>query len=155
MFKSNIHAYTSSDTPFDRHDKIWLLNGYQRLWDLAVSWLQKTFPAPKETTTQIVVRVIAAAGTLFTQGRCTDQDLQLVHIVLQKLGDLLATDDLSYFPVIQLELSQLINRVVDMLRCTARRASITDKSILLNNAMTERLAFFQSLEPRLQVTEHE
>ncbi|PYH81420.1 protein kinase [Aspergillus uvarum CBS 121591] len=152
MFKSNIHAYTSSAAPFDRHDKIWLWNGYQRLWDLAISWLQKTLPAPKETTTQICVRVIAAAGTLFTEGRCTDQDLELVHIVLQKLADILTTDDLRDFPVVQLELSHLLNRVVDILRCTVRCTSITDKSNLLKKAMTERLAFFRSLEPRLQTS---
>ncbi|RAL13613.1 protein kinase MEC1 [Aspergillus homomorphus CBS 101889] len=153
MLKSNIHACHHSDTPYNREDKIWLLNGYQRLWDLAIFWIRKRSPASNETSTKMCVRVIATARTLCTLERHTAPDFELAYLILQKMAEILATDDLSNFPVVQLEVSQLIDILADMLLCTPYSISIREKSVLLNYAMTkERLSFFQSLEPRLQAS---
>ncbi|PYH47273.1 protein kinase MEC1 [Aspergillus saccharolyticus JOP 1030-1] len=153
MFKFNINAYMFSDMPYDRQDMLWFLNGYQRLWDLAILWLRKKFSAPNKTSTQICVRVAAAAGALCTQGKYADQDFELARIVLSKVADMLTGDDLVDFPIVQLEVSHLLDIIVEMWRCKVQYASITDKSVLLSYAMTKkRPTFFQSLEPRLQAS---
>ncbi|KAL3460576.1 hypothetical protein BJX64DRAFT_278456 [Aspergillus heterothallicus] len=111
--------FFSRKTPSVRQNLAWILDGYQRLWNVASSWLQNPISDVAECRVEICSRFLASIWSCWLSG--VSSEMEIVYDFLETLVNMPCADLLIHSPTLQLELGQFIDEIIKFPRCTGRR----------------------------------
>ncbi|KAJ0422527.1 hypothetical protein BJY00DRAFT_69114 [Aspergillus carlsbadensis] len=134
-------------TPSIRQNLAWILDGYQRLWNVASNWLQNSIADIIEPKVEICSRFLTSIWLCWLSE--VSSEMELAYDFIETLVNMSFTDILIHSPILQLELGQFIDDSTKLLGCTGRHLKcITRLQPSLSDAI--KRPAFQSLEPNLQ-----
>ncbi|KAL4976514.1 hypothetical protein BDW66DRAFT_166349 [Aspergillus desertorum] len=130
-----------------RQNLAWIINCYQRLWDVLSIWLRCSSLGNIESKVETCSRVLTS---IRTYGSCgTWPGTEIAYDVPRMLGDILSLGHLDHYPFLQVELSHIIDDLSCLDAYTEGRLK-SIKRLLSPLSDTMKKTTFKTLEPHLQ-----
>ncbi|KAL4915148.1 hypothetical protein BDW62DRAFT_203876 [Aspergillus aurantiobrunneus] len=130
-----------------RQNLAWILNGYQRLWNVLSSWLWSANLDNLDSKVEICSRFLTSMRMYCL---CeTPSEMEIAYGFLQALSDILTSDVLDHSPSLQLHLGKFIDDLADIPDFTDRRVKYITKLLPPLTDATKKTTFI-SLELHLQ-----
>ncbi|KAB8231016.1 protein kinase MEC1 [Aspergillus alliaceus] len=146
------HSCVTSKDYTVQQNVTWLLNGYQRLWNITFHWLQCAQPDTIENKYNACLQFVACIRSCCNKAVFSPPDIELTYGLLRILEDLFALDKLDQSSALQRELGQLLDTFTNRSECT--RALIKCIRTTIYPALSgvcKMPCRFQTFEIQLQV----
>ncbi|KAL4956177.1 hypothetical protein BDW69DRAFT_181790 [Aspergillus filifer] len=130
-----------------RQNLAWVLNGYQRIWNVLAGWLRGSNLHDLEIKIEICIHFLTSLRMYWaSEATC---EMEATYDFFPTLGDLLTSEYLDHSPSIQIQLSQLIGEITKPSGSTNRRPG-NIRRLLPHLRAAATKPTFTSLQPNLQ-----
>ncbi|CBF79340.1 protein kinase MEC1 [Aspergillus nidulans FGSC A4] len=130
-----------------RQNLAWILNGYERLWNVLSSWLRSPSLDNLKSKVELCSHFLTSIRPYCFYG--SSFATEIAYDVPRMLGDILSLNYLDHYPSLQLNTSQFIDDLCLPDNCTEGRVKCL-RGLLSPLSDTLKKATFESLEPHLQ-----
>lgn len=133
----------------------WIMNSYQRLWKVILSWHQSTGAAAFNSTAWTFLQFLTSFRTYCEQepsrSGILSPDMELTRTWLQFLGEILGLKSFNQMPALQLGLNPFLCGLQEASESSCMLLRYVEYTILPALIDIKRDAVYKALEPELQV----
>ncbi|OJJ33117.1 hypothetical protein ASPWEDRAFT_174541 [Aspergillus wentii DTO 134E9] len=146
--------FLKNNDSIPRQNLAWVLNGYQRLWKVILSWLQDSRSDGLESKTRVTLQFLTCIKRYCDDGPSISgflsTDMELTSTWLQCLSEVLTLNTLVQMPSLQLEMNHFIVSLTKAVRVSELLAKALENTFLQALIGATKDTAFNSLNPRLQ-----
>ncbi|KAE8348829.1 protein kinase [Aspergillus coremiiformis] len=107
-FRANRDGHSICKNSAIRHNVAWILNGYQRLWNITFHWLQSV-QLDTECKISACSQFVAYTRSYCKQGVLSPSEIELTYGLLRIMERIFTMDKLSHLTALQRELGDLLD----------------------------------------------
>lgn len=138
-----------------RQNLAWIMNSYQRLWRVILSWHQSTRATAPDSTAWVFLQFLTSFRTYCEQepsrSGILSPDMKLTRTWLQFLGEIFGLKSFNRMPALQLGLSPFLCGLQEASKSSCMLLRYVEYTIFPALIDIKRDAVYKVLEPELQV----